>query len=49
MGDMGVEFVLVDEVTFKGVSGAVSARAQRATVVMGAFAERDVELEVATI
>ena len=49
MGDVGVELVFLDEMSFEGTSGAVTAGAQGAAVVMGTFAERDVELKIAAI
>ena len=49
MGDVGVELVFLDEMTFECTSGAVTTGAQGAAVVMGTFAERDVELKVAAI
>ena len=49
MGDVSVELMFIDEVAFERTSGAVPAGAQGAAVVMGMFAERDVELKVAAI
>ena len=46
---MGVKLVFICEVIFEGGSSAVSTGAQGAAVVMGTFAERDVELKVAAI
>ena len=49
MGDVGVELVFFDKMAFKCTSSAVSTGAQGAVVVMGTFAEWDVELKVAAI
>ena len=49
MGDVGVELVFLDEMTFECTSGAVTTGARGAVVVVGTFAEWDVELKVATL
>ena len=49
MGDVGVELVFLDEMAFECTSSAVTTGAQGAAVVVGTFAERDVELQVAAI
>ena len=46
---MGVKLVFVDKVAFKRTSGVVLTGAQRTAVVMGVFAEQDVELKVTAI
>ena len=49
MGDVGVELVFFDEMTFECTSSAVSAGAQGTAVIVRAFAKWDVELKVAAI